>query len=340
MFDPAASDTGRGAVAEQTLAQESDTPGHGRRVVVTGASGFVGTHTCRVLASEGWRVLALVRNAAKAAERLAHMPIEIRVGDILDAPYLRSSMDGAAAVVHLAAVAIESHGDTYQSANVEATRAVIAAACASRVSRIIHMSQNGSDSASPHRFLQSKGVAQDLVTSSPLKWTVLRPSVIFGPEDAFANVLARLARVTPLVLPLPAYGATRFQPVAVDDVAAVVARALADDNTISRMFALGGPIELTLRQIAERILVAMNARRHVVGVPTAAVRPLVAAMWHLLPRPPVTTELLETLAQDNIVPDNALATVFGISPAPFAPEELLYLKRITFGDALKSFFGN
>src|SRR5665213_2001295 len=112
MFDPAASVSGRGAIAEQPLPQLAPQPGRDRRVVVTGAAGFVGAHTCRALAADGWRVLALVRDAAKAAERLAHLPVEIRVGDILDAPYLRSSMDGAAAVVHLAAIAIERDGDT------------------------------------------------------------------------------------------------------------------------------------------------------------------------------------------------------------------------------------
>lgn len=335
MFDPAASVSGRGAVAEQPLALQD---GRDRRVVVSGAAGFVGAHTCRVLAANGWRVRALVRNAAKAAERLAHLPVEIRVGDILDAPYLRSSMDGAAAVVHLAAVAIERGGDSYDSANVEATRAVIDAAIAAKVPRIVHMSQNGSDSASPHRFLRSKGVAQDLVTSSGLDWTVLRPSVIFGQEDGFVNVLARLIRLTPIILPLPANGAARFQPIAVDDVAAVIAQALADDATCGRMFPLGGSAELTLRQIAERILVAMSTRRLIIGVPTAAVRPFVAVLWHLVPKPPVTTELLDTLALDNTVPENALMTVFGISPTPFAPEELLYLRRITSRDALRSLF--
>ncbi len=338
MFDPAASVSGRGAIAEQPLPQLAPQPGRDRRVVVTGAAGFVGAHTCRALAADGWRVLALVRDAAKAAERLAHLPVEIRVGDILDAPYLRSSMDGATAVVHLAAVAIERDGDTYESANVNATRAVIDAAIAAQVRRIVHMSQNGSDSRSPHRFLRSKGIAQDLVTLSGLEWTVLRPSVIFGQEDAFVNVLARLVRLTPFILPLPANGRARFQPIAVDDVAAVIAKALTDDATRGRMFPLGGSVELTLRQIAERVLVAMKAHRTIIGVPTAAVRPFVAALWHLVPRPPVTTELLDTLALDNTVPGNTLTTVFGITPTPFAPEELLYLKRVTSGSALRSLF--
>ena len=340
MFDPAESDSGRGAVADQPLPLKDEQAGRGRRVVVTGAAGFVGAHTCRRLAADGWHVLALVRNAAKAAERLAHLPVEIRVGDIMDEPYLRSSMDGATAVVHLAAVAIERDGDTYDSANIQATDTVLESARAAGVDRFVHMSQNGADSASPYRFLRSKGVAQNIVTSSSLGWTVLRPSVIFGAEDEFTNALGRLIRITPLVLPLPGYGSALFQPIAVDDVAAVVAKCLADDSTRRNCFALGGSTQLTLKQVAERILTAMHATRRVIGLPTAVVRPFVAAMWHLVPRPPVTTELLDLLALDNTVPDNAVMTTFQLTPAPFAPEELLYLNRITAADALRSFFGS
>ncbi len=338
MFDPAASVGGRGAIAEEPLVLAIDPPGHGRRVVVTGAAGFVGCHTCRILAGKGWQVRALVRSATKAAERLAHLPVEIRIGDIRDPAYLASSMDGATAVVHLAAIAIEHDGDTYESANTNATRAVIESASNARVRRILHMSQNGSDSKSPYRFLRSKGIAQDIVTSSDLDWTVLRPSIIFGREDEFVNMLARLVRLTPFVLPLPDNGRARFQPIAVDDVAQVIAHALSDESTHRQIFPLGGSAELTLRQLAERILVAMNANRAVIGVPTAIIRPLVAALWHLVPKPPVTPELLDILALNNTVPDNALVSVFGISPTPFAPEELLYLRNITFGDALRSLF--
>ena len=340
MFDPSASVSGRGAIAEEPLALQLGPPGRGRSVVVTGAAGFVGCHACRLLTEKGWQVRALVRSAAKAAERLAHLPVEIRIGDIRDPAYLASSMEGAFAAVHLAAIAIERGSDTYESINTDATRAVVESASAAQVRRFLHMSQNGSDSKSPYRFLRSKGAAQDIVTSSNLDWTVLRPSVIFGREDEFVNMLARLVRLTPFVLPLPDGGRTRFQPIAVNDVGMVIAQAIGDDSTHRQIFPLGGSAELTLRQIAERILVAMNARRVVIGVPTAVIRPLVAALWHLVPKPPVTTELLDILALNNTVPDNTLMSVFGITPTPFAPEELLYLRHISFGEALQSLFRN
>jgi NADH dehydrogenase len=338
MFDPAASVSGRGAVAEQPRALPLEQPGRGRRIVVTGAAGFVGSHTCRQLAADGWRVLALVRNPVRAAERLGHLKIEIRVGDLLDTAYLRSSMDGADSVVHLAAIAIERNGDTYQSANVDATRNVVESASVAGVRRLLHMSQNGAASNSPHRFLRSKGTAQDIVTSSSLAWTVLRPSVIFGAEDEFVNVLARMIRLTPIILPLPAHGRTRFQPVAVDDVASAIARAMADDTTSDHIFPIGGSAELSLRDIAERILIAMHTSRVVVGVPTAIIRPFVAALWHIVSTPPVSSELLDILSADNTVPLNTLSSSFGITPTPFAPEELLYLRRITARDAFRSLF--
>lgn len=310
-----------------------------RPVVVTGASGLVGTHVCTVLAQAGWKIRAVVRNAQKAAERLGHLPLEVRVGDIRHPESMRAALNGAGALVHLAAIAIEKSGETYDKSNSEGTRVLLDAARAESVERLVYMSQNGSDSSSPFPFLKSKGIAEDAVKSGGMKWTVLRPSVIFGPEDEFVNVLARLVRLSPVIFPLPGGGVARFQPVAVGDVARAVAKVLGDDNSIGKSYAIGGPTPLSLRQMTERILIAMNASRVLVGIPVAALRPIVALAGNLLPHPPVTTGLLDLLAIDNVIPQNDLRDSLGIQPTPFAPEELLYLKKITAGSAIKSLFG-
>ena len=307
-------------------------------VVVTGASGLVGTHVCTELAQAGWKIRAVVRDTQKAAERLGHLPLEIRVGDIRNADSMRAALNGAGSLVHLAAIAIEKAGESYDASNSDGTRVLLDASKAESVSRIVYMSQNGSDSKSPFPFLKSKGIAQDMVTSSNLKWTVLKPSVIFGPEDEFVNVLARLVRLSPLVFPLPGGGVARFQPVAVGDVARAVATVLADDNSIGKSYSLGGPTPLTLRQMTERILIAMNTSRVLIGIPVPALRPLVALAGRLLPHPPVTTSLLDLLAIDNVMPQNDLKDELGIQPIPFAPEELLYLRKITASAAIKSLF--
>jgi len=305
-------------------------------VAITGASGFVGTHLCTMLVERGYKVRALVRDTAKAAHRLGHLDLQIRSTDIRDVSALRDTFHECGAVIHLAAIAIEKPGESYRATNADATKNVVDAMKAERIERLLHMSQNGSDSSSPYDFLRSKGVAQDTVTSSNLKWTVFRPSVIFGPEDEFVNVLARLVRLSPLVYPLPGGGVARFQPVAVDDVARAVVKSLEDDSTMGRMFGIGGPMPLTLRQMTERILIAMNARRVLVGIPVACLRPVIGLAQRILPKPPVTTSLLDLLKVDNVVEPNDLVSELGITPIPFAPEELLYLKKIRFGDALRS----
>jgi NADH dehydrogenase len=200
------------------------------------------------------------------------------------------------------------------------------------------MSQNGADSRSKYAFLHSKGVAQDSVKTSGLEWTILRPSVIFGPEDEFVNVLARLIRLSPQIFPLPNGGVARFQPIAVDDVARVIRLCLEKRETVRQIYELGGPAALTLRQMTERILTAMGTDRKLVPVPVTLLRPLVALAQRLLPNPPVTTSLLDLLGIDNAVARNALTEDFKLMPVPFAADELLYLRQITAKSALRSLF--
>ena len=307
-------------------------------VLVTGAAGLVGIHTCRELVKNGWKVRAMVRDPARAAMRLGQLSLEFRVGDIRDAGALRSALSGCGAVIHLAAIAIEKKGESYTQSNTAATERLISAARAESVRRIIYMSQNGADSRSPFPFLHSKGVAQDSVKSSGLQWTILRPSVIFGPEDEFVNVLGRLIVLTPGVFPLPGGGSARFQPVAVDDVAKVVRLALEKKETVGRIYDLGGSVPLTLRQMTERILSAMGTDRRLVPVPISVLRPIVALAQRLLPNPPVTSSLLDLLAIDNTVSPNALTDVFRVTPMPFAGDELSYVRRITRRSAIKSLF--
>jgi uncharacterized protein YbjT (DUF2867 family) len=323
------------AVAEKPLPLSADKK---KPVLVTGAAGMVGTHTCRELAKNGWQVRALIRDPAKAAMALGQLPVEFRVGDVRDATTLRSCLSGCGAVVHLAAIAIEKKGESYRESNTAATERLISAARGENVHRIIFMSQNGADSRSPYPFLRSKGVAQDSIKTSGLRWTVLRPSVIFGPEDQFVNVLGRLIRLTPKIFPLPGGGNARFQPIAADDVARVVRLTLEKKETVQQSYDLGGAVPLTLRQMTERILIAMGTHRKLISVPVKALRPIVALAQRLLPNPPVTPSLLDLLALDNTVANNALTEYFKVVPIPFAADELQYLRRITARNAFRSLF--
>ncbi|CAN5250975.1 complex I NDUFA9 subunit family protein [soil metagenome] len=322
---------GAPAVLEQP--QKADGDGS-RPVLVTGAAGLVGAAVCRELTSRGWKVRALVRDPHKAAAVLADLAVEVRTGDVRDHRALRSATDGTGTVIHLAAIAIERRGQSYEDVNTGGTGNLLDAARACGARRFVFMSQNGASPESPSRFLRSKGLAEQMVRTSGLEWTAFRPSVIFGPEDEFANVLARLVRLSPGALPLPDGGRARFQPIAVRDVARAVGTALVRSDTIGGAYPLGGPAPLSLREMTERVLLAMRARRMIVNIPRRLLAPIVAVLQRVLPNPPVTTSLLDLLGEDNVVPENAL-DYLGIEPTPFAPEELEYLRRVTIRSALR-----
>ncbi len=311
-------------------------------ILVTGAAGFLGNLLVKRLVADGQPVRALVRSAAKAKVRLGSLAehIEIVPGDVTRAESLGAAMRGAHTVIHTVAIALEKGGQTYESVNYAGTVNVLRAAEAAGVQRFINISQNGAKADLPYRFLASKGRAQEAVAASTLAWTALRPSAIFGAQDEFFNSFARLLKITPLVFPLIDGGKAEFQPVSAHDVVEALLRCLADDATIGEELALGGPEVLTLGEIERRVLDATGSLRLLVPVPARLLRPVVAVMQRLLPGSPVNTSLLELLAVPNTVPENALVTRLGISPVPFAGENIAYLRENTLGDTLAKFFGD
>ncbi|MCY3833250.1 MAG: complex I NDUFA9 subunit family protein [Chloroflexi bacterium] len=308
-------------------------------ILVTGAAGYLGNQTVKRLVADGRPARALVRRRAKAAIRLKEIAgqIEIVEGDVTRPASLKPAMAGASAVIHLVAIAMEKGGATYEAVNYQGTVNVLRAAEAAGVERFINMSQNGASSDLPYRFLASKGRAQEAVAASSLKWTALRPSAIFGPQDEFFNSFARLLKLTPLIFPLIGGGRARFQPVSVYDVVEAVIRCLDDDSTVGEELALGGPEVLTLGEIERRVIEALDTWRLLLPVPVALLRPVVMLMEALLPGSPVSASLLDLLAVPNTVPDNALVNRFGLEPIPFAGGHIAYLKDNTLGDTLAKF---
>lgn len=311
-------------------------------ILVTGANGFMGNTIVKKLVAQGKPVRAMVRDEEKTRKRLSDVSdkIEVVQGDVRDREGIKRLFEGVSAVIHLVAVAIEKGDATYEAVNTQGTINVVDAAVEAGVPRFINMSQNGASSKVPYRFLKSKGLAQDYVAAHAPSWTALRPSAVFGPQDEFFNTFARLLKVTPLVFPLVGGGKAQFQPVSIFDVAEAAVRSLTQDETIGKELALGGPEVLTLGEIEKRILEAVGAKRMMVSAPVALLRPAVWVMERVLPGSPVTSGLLDLLAVPNTVADNALVSVFQMTPTPFSGSHLNYLRDNTLGDTLAKFFRN
>lgn len=310
-------------------------------IVITGASGYVGSHIARRLVETGEPVRAFVRNlnSARKERRLESLGIEMLEGDVTRPETLMPIFQGATAVIHTVAIAIEKGSKNYEAINYQGTVNVVDAAKKAEVRRFINISQLGADPKLPYRFLASKGKAQEYVARSGLDWTAFRPSVIWGPEDEFANTFAKLVPFSPLIYPIIGDENAKFQPVWVEDVATAVVKSLWDKETFGQEYELGGPEILTLEEIERRALMAIGAKRVMVRFPMPLLRMIVSLMESLLPNPPVTRSLLELLAVKNVTSDNAIYR-FVDSPRPLKPEYMAeYMRNFTPKATIAQFLG-
>ena len=292
-------------------------------VLVTGANGFVGSHMVPALVDAGHHVLALVRDddgAAQVQRRLStaqRESLEIRRGDVTKPDSLPAALAGADAVLHLAAIARDwDGGATLGLVNTEGTRNVLAAATRAGVRRFVHLGALGVIDDPALHYASSKAKAMGLVRQSGLDWTILSPSLLFGPRDGFFNILSGLVRVSPGIVPITGRGDARFQPLAIGDLARAAVLALGDDATVGREYPLGGPRYWTYREIVEEVLRGMGKRRLLVPMPVALIR-LVAAASEAIRLPfPVATDQLRQLKHDNTGPLDGVRVGFGFDPQP------------------------
>jgi NADH dehydrogenase len=305
------------------------------RVVVVGAAGFVGRHLCARLAHDGWQVTAVTRRRERARALLPLPTLGVAEIDAGDASALARVAQGADAIVNLAGIINEAGGTTFSEAHVAVTRSCVAAAVDAGVRRLLHMSALGADAGGPSRYQRSKGEAEAIVGASELDWTIFRPSVIFGPDDSFLNLFARVLRVAPmLALASPA---TRFQPVYVGDVAECFARALSLPATIRGRFDLGGPQAYTLLELVRYVGEVTGHPRPVMTLGPALSK-LQATMLELLPGKVMTRDNLASMQRDSVCP-GGFPEVFGVVPTALeavAPSYLAPQAQRSAYDAMRA----
>ena len=274
-------------------------------VTVFGGSGFVGSQVVRPLAKAGWRVRVAVRNPNLAYEmRLAGDvgQIDLVQANVRNVASVRRAVEGAGAVVNLVAIPYETGRQGFQAVHVMGARNVAQAAKASGVTRLVQMSALGADASSESKYARTKAEAEAAVREIYPDAVILRPSVIFGPEDSFFNRFAAMAGISP-VLPLIGGGHTQFQPVYVGDVAKAVARAVTDPACAGETYELGGPARLSFRQLMELMLAEIDKRRLLLPLPwsVAALMGSAAELGSFIISPPITADQVTLLKTDNVV---------------------------------------
>lgn len=290
--------------------------GAARVATVFGGSGFIGRYVVQRLAREGWTVRVAGRDTEKAAKlrplgvvgQIAPMLANIR-----DERSVAAAVEGADAVINLVGILFQSGKNRFAAVQAEGAGRIARAAAAAGAQHMIHISAIGADADSEAEYAQTKAAGEKAVFAAFGAAVVLRPSIVFGPEDDFFNQFAAMARLAPS-LPLIGGGKTRFQPVYVDDVAAAVMAAIAQPEARGRVFELGGPRVYSFRALMTHVLDVTGRKKILLPIPFGTAS-LMGAVGEVLPKPFLTRDQVKLLKLDNVVREGAASLAdLGITP--------------------------
>jgi uncharacterized protein YbjT (DUF2867 family) len=306
----------------------------GPRVVILGGSGFVGRHVAARLSAAGVAVIVPTRRREEAKHLILLPTVDVVEADIFDKATLARLLAGASAVVNCVGILHQSGRNTFARAHVELARSLTAACIAAGVPRLVQLSALNADPAGPSQYLRSKGEAEAVVRASPLACTIFRPSVIFGREDSFLNLFARIGRLVPVIA--LAAAEARFAPVYVGDVAQCIVHALGDERTQGESYNLCGPSTYTLRELVRYVGEVSGSLRPIIPLGARLSR-LQAAVLELLPGPLMSRDNLASMTKDSVC-GGPFPAVFGITPATLeavAPDYLAPASRRSHYDVYR-----
>lgn len=276
-------------------------------------------------------ILARNRNSPLVRKLQAAYRFEVRQADVFQPDSLAQAMSGTQAVIHLVGIISQAGRNTFENVHLRGTQNVLVAATQAGVRRLVHMSALGTRPNAASLYHQTKWAAEEEVRRSGLDYTLLRPSLIFGPRDHFVNLFARISRFSP-ALPVMGNGRARFQPVAVEVVGSAFTRCLTEPASVGLTLDLCGPEILTFNQILDEILQTLGRRRLKLHIPLGLARVQAAILEWIFPKllrqaPPLNRDQLIMLQEDNVGNSEQAVELFGLKPVRFRDGIRKYLRQ-------------
>jgi NADH dehydrogenase len=295
-------------------------------IFISGGTGFIGSHAVKRLVSAGHNVRLLITGGHGLAAGLPKDRTEYVNGSVTDTESLRGTMDDCDATVNFVGIIVQVGDATFERIHAQGVKNLLDEAKRAGVKRFVHISALGTSDRPVSEYFRTKLKAEQLIKASGIPYVILRPSLVFGPEDKFFNTLKPLLCAP--IQPVIGTGKTMFQPIWVEDIASCIVKAVEDDRPVNGVWEIGGPEQVTFDELLDRMGEALgHARRPKLHIPTVLMKPVATIMEALLSRPPLTNDQLKMLSIDNMTESNALADVFGVTPKSLGEALKEYWKK-------------
>ena len=308
-------------------------------ILVTGATGFIGRTLIRQLSESGYPLRALIRPSRRTPRLPKGVPVEVAVVSMADTRGLRAALNGVDVIFHLAGAESQGRNASLLTTDIEGTRNLVEAAKDAGIRQFVYVSHLGAARASGYPVFKAKGIAEEFIRRSGIPYTILRSSIVYGPEDHFTSGLARMLRAAPGLFFIPGGGRTVVQPLWVEDLVACLLWSLENPATLNQVFEIGGSEYFTVQQVAEIVMAAIHAPRYLVEVPIVVLRAITVFLESFIPRFPASSFWVDYIAVSRTCAADSTARAFGLMPARFT-YRLDYLARKPWWQRLSEWSAN